>query len=163
MKHKRRFLLLAMLFVLACSGCTDLASKEIIQAVSTVPVQTKAFQATVTETKNPASAEELMKIGTISGTVVDFSDSGCRITPTQYEENVAYEAAPGYETELVTIGYGEGCTFQIANVNVQTGAVTYEPAGIENIVEQVSLVVCGEYDSDSVLQGKDVFIYRSVR
>lgn len=162
MKHKRIFLLLAMLFALACSGCAEPAPKEAKRTVPAVSAQTETIQSTVRETQYPASAEELLEIGIISGTVVECSDMGCRISPTRYEEGVAYEAAPGYETELVAISYGEGCTFQIANVNVQTGSVAYEPAGVKDIAAQTSLVIQGEYDDSGTVQGKTVYIYRSI-
>lgn len=163
MKYKRRFLLLTVLFALSCSACEDAAPTEATQPAATVSTQAEVIQQTaVPGNENPANAGDLLEIGTVSGTVVEFSDRECKLTPTQYEENMAYEPAPGYETELITVAFEEGYTVQFANVNVRTGSVTYAPAGIGDIGEQVSLVVCGEYDSDGILQGKRIFLYRSV-
>lgn len=167
MKQRRKIVLLVIALVLSCSGCAARGSRKSIPTVSGALVQTETVPTdhgvAAPERENPESAEKLLEIAAISGSVVEISNSGCKITPTRYEENVAYEAAPGYETELVMIEYCDGCTFQIANVNLQTGSITYEPAGVENVGRQMSLVVCGEYDEGGVLQGERVFIYRTVR
>lgn len=172
MKHKKGILLLLLLFVMVCTGCADDTDPQ--------ESQTEAYhqhsyalgqkedqpvnQATdVSEAENPASYGELLEISTFSGVVTEFWETGCKLTPIHYEENVAYSAAPENETEWITVAYQDTCTFQIANVNAQTGTVTYKGASIQDIEKQLSLVICGEYDSSNVLHGERVFIYRSVR
>ncbi len=96
---------------------------------------------------NPKSGEELFAISKVSGSVIDFFDSGCKIMPTHFEEEIAYEAAPGCEDEedSITISYDNNCVFQIAYANVQTGVIKYEAAKEEDIKKQTRLIVCGDY------------------
>lgn len=174
MKHKKRLLLLLMISVMTCAGC---GSRDPGEAAPQKP-WTEAYQehsqpreredqsanqaTAASETENPASYEDLLEISTFSGDVTETWETGCKLMPIQYEENIAYSAAPGYETECITVAYQDTCTFQIANVNIQTGAVFYEGANVQNIKEQQSLLICGEYDSSNVLQAQRVFICRFV-
>lgn len=107
MKHKKGSLLLLVIFVMVCASCGNRApdekapqepQTEVNRPFSDEPEQSKNLPAqqpsAAPENKNPASGQELLEISTISGTVVEFSEKECKITPTLYEENTAYEAAP---------------------------------------------------------------------
>lgn len=166
MNHKITALLTAALVVMACTGCGRPSREKTIpqerqtEAYSE-PGQTQEQPPQETEaSENPASYEKLLENSTFSGVVTEVWETGCNLTPIHSEGNVAYSAVPGYETEWITVFYQDACTFQIANVNVQTGAVTYKEASIQEIGKQQSLLICGEYDSGNVLQAENVFICR---
>lgn len=176
MKHKIIMLLTTMILVMVCGGCgQQLQNMNLSQQQEQQEQKQKQEQeqkqdtnasdlSENTENVNPANGEELFEISKLNGSVMEISDDGCKITPTHTEDDVAYEAAPGYESqeELITVTYDEGCTFQIAYVNIQTGAATYDTASISDVKKQTRLVICGEYDSDNVLHANLVFIYRNM-
>lgn len=112
---------------------------------------------------NPTDGDSLFAGCTLSGTVNEFSNDGCKLTPTIQEGNTASQAAPGYEeeSELVNIIYDEGCIFQIAYVNLVNGAVTYEASSTEDVKKQTSLIIYGTYDSGNNLVADHIYIYRS--
>lgn len=117
---------------------------------------------TVGTDENPADADKLFEISNLSGTVTEFSEDGCTLSPTiDSGDNVSYQAAPGYEDTFVSVVYNSDCTFQIAYVNIQTAAATYEPAAVENVKKQTDLILCGEYDEKDVFHASHVYIYRS--
>lgn len=177
MKHKIILLLIAMILVMSCVGCVnhspsgDYSQKPPAEVNNELPNEQGQNEnvpgnniAGDTEDVNPANGEELFEISDLSGTVTEFFDDGCKISPTIYEDDIAYEAAPGYEDqqEQVFITYGEECIFQIAYVNIQTGKTTYDTASVNDIKKQTRLIICGEYDSDNVLHADRVFIYRNM-
>lgn len=177
MKHKIILFLSILLIVSACVGCRnqtqnkDLSQKTQEQVNNENPNEDGQNKNTPdknissdTEAVNPTNGEDLFKISKLRGTVTDFCDNRCTITPTVEEGEVAYEAAPGYDAqqEHITISYADGCTFQIAYVNIQTGEVTYDTASLSDIKKQTNLVICGEYDSDNILHATHIFIYRNM-
>ena len=180
MKHKMILFFLMMMLLVTCAGCGSRSKPEAFQPEQSQPEQSQPEQQpeqqqpetqngetdkNSSEDVNPANGEELFTISKAQGSVTDFFDGGCKITPTQYDGDVAYEAAPGYENEddCITISYNGDCVFQIAYVNIQTGTATYETANAEDIKKQTSLIICGDYDNDNVLHATRIFIYRSVR
>lgn len=112
---------------------------------------------------SPADGNQLFAGCTLTGTVTEFSDDGCKITPTIQEGDLAYEAAPGYEdeAELINIIYDEKCSFRMAYVNRLNGAVTYDTASPEDVKKQTSLIIYGTYDSNNILVADHLYIYRS--
>ena len=169
MKYNKPALVIAVLFMMVCTGCGKLSPKETVppepqtetrHEISRNP--TMAQEAEALETENPEVYEQLLEMSTFSGDVTESWETGCKLAPIQYKESIAYSAAPGYETEWITVAYQDTCTFRFADVNVQTGAVFYEGANVQDIQEQQSLLICGEYDSSNVLQAKSVFICRFV-
>lgn len=167
MKNKIIFIFLAAVIMATCTGC----GKDRSGPISVDPPAATQDQPTVDVTpvtepaasaSNPASGDDLFTISKVSGTVLDFTDAGCTLTPTITDGNIAYQAAPGYEDQVnsTSISYSDGCTFQIAYINSQTGAVTYEDSSVENVKKQSNLIVCGDYDSNGVLNADRIFIYR---
>ena len=133
MKHKIILFLAAMLLAATCVGCGNQPHNDDIlldhqeQDTNLPSVKVPETNPSVENVENPAAGDGLFEISKANGTVVEFSDTGCKITPTHYDGNVAYEAAPGYEDqdESISVLYSQDCVFQIAYVNIQTGEVTY--------------------------------------
>lgn len=167
MKHKIIILLTTMILVMACVGCgKQPQSENFPQGQQQQEQDMNAGDKTIsgnTDNVNPETGEQLFEISKLNGTVTEISDNSCKITPTHAEDDVAYEVAPGYEDqeELITVTYDEDCTFQIAYVDIQTGAVTYDAASVSDVKKQTNLVICGESDSDNVLHANHIFIYRN--
>ncbi len=111
----------------------------------------------------PSEADELFELSNLEGTVTEFSEDGCKLSPTiESGDEEAYQAAPGYEDTFVSVIYNPDCTFQIANLSIQTSAVTYEPAAVKDVKKQTSLILCGEYDENEVFHASRVYIYRYI-
>ncbi len=169
MKHKKFLLLAIMVLVLTCAGCGQQAQKDhsdtvpATQAENSIPDEPgreEELPSAGTD-ENPADADELFEISNLRGTVTDFSEDGCKLSPTkEIGDYISYGAAPGYEDTFVSVIYNSDCTFQIAHLNIQTVAATYEPATVEDVKKQTSLILCGEYDENEVFHASRVFIYR---
>lgn len=168
MKYKIILLLTTMTLLMACTGCGKQTRSESLTPTQELEEQQEQDRdaddkkiSEETEKVNPANGDELFESSNLNGAVVEITNNGCKITPTYTQDDVAYEAAPGYENqeELITVAYDEDCTFQAAYINLQTNAVTYDAAAISDVKEQTSLVIYGEYDSDSILHASVVFIY----
>lgn len=167
MKHKNILLFAIMVLVLTCVGCGQQAQKgnsdtvPPTQAKNTDEQKKDDESAGIGTDENPADADKLFEISNLCGTVTDFSEDGCKLSPTKESgDNVAYQAAPGYEDTFVSVIYNSDCTFQIAHLNIQTVAATYEPATVKDVKKQTSLILCGEYDENEVFHASRVFIYK---
>ena len=169
MKHRMLFTLITVLLLLFCSGC---GNKPLDNNTSPNP-SAQISGGSTEESKenkenlavnNPETFKELSEICKLNGSVIEFSDSGCTISPTIQEDGLAYEAAPGNESQVkqVIVTYDESCTFQIVQVSLSTGAMAYEDAAIDDVKKQTGLFVAGEYDSESILHAEQVYIYRMV-
>lgn len=168
MKHKNFLLLATMVLALMCAGCGQQAQKDNSAAVPSTQAENTDEQkkddesAGIGTDENPSDADKLFEISNLSGTVTEFSNDGCKLSPTKNSgDNVSYQAAPGYEDEIVSIGYNSDCIFQIAHIDFHTAAATYEPATVEDVKKQTSLIICGEYDENGVLHASRIFIYRT--
>lgn len=170
MKHKIILFLAAMLLAATCVGCGNQPHNDDIlldhqeQDTNLPSVKVPETNPSVENVENPATGDGLFEISKANGTVVEFSDTGCKITPTHYDGNVAYEAAPGYEDqdESISVLYSQDCVFQIAYVNIQTGEVTYENATLGDVKKQTRIVICGEYNDSNVIHATHVFVYRQM-
>ena len=170
MKHKIILFLAAMLLAATCVGCGNQPHNDDIlldhqeQDTNLPSVKVPETNPSVENVENPATGDGLFEISKANGTVVEFSDTGYKITPTHYDGNVAYEAAPGYEDqdESISVLYSQECVFQIAYVNIQTGEVTYENATLGDVKKQTRIVICGEYDDSNVIHATHVFVYRQM-
>lgn len=170
MKHKIILFLAAMLLAATCVGCGNQPHNDDIlldhqeQDTNLPSAKVPETNPSVENVENPATGDGLFEISKANGTVVEFSDTGCKITPTHYDGNVAYEAAPGYEDqdESISVLYSQDCVFQIAYVNIQTGEVTYENATLGDVKKQTRIVICGEYDDSNVIHATHVFVYRQM-
>lgn len=166
MKPKVFLILITLSLLMFCAGCGNQTQQENMPPES--PAQTKGElqdedHSADALNENPQNGDELFEICKLNGTVTEFLDNGCKILPIISEGDVAYQAAPGHEDqqEQITVSYAEGCTFQIAYANLQTGKITCEDASVDDIKKQTELVICGEYDSDNTLLANRVFIYRT--
>ncbi len=155
MKHKNILLLAIMVLVLTCVGCGQQSPKD---NSDTVP-PTQAENSIPDE--NPSDGNKLFEISNLEGTVTEFSEDGCKLSPAiESGDHTLTSAAPGYEDKIVSVSYNSDCTFQVAHLDYQTSAATYEPATVEDVKKQTSLIICGEYDENDVLHASRVFIYR---
>ena len=167
MKHKNMLLLAILVLTLTCGGCGQQARKEppvMVPPTLTddpIPKKEDTFP-TVGTDENPSDADRLFESSDLQGDVTDFSEDGCTLSPTiEIGDNIAYQADPGYEDTFVSVLYHSDCVFQIAYVNHQTATVTYEPAAVEDVKKQTSLILRGEYDEKDVFHASRVYIYRS--
>lgn len=163
MKHKI-LLFVTMILVLACAGCgQDAGGNESQSGIGGAPTYgNNGFQ--TEDDENPSDANKLFEISKLSGTVYEFTETGCTISPTKEGgEGEAIQDAPGYEDTFVSIVYDPGCTFLIAHVDIQTAKATYETATAEDVKKQTSLIICGDYDENDVLHASRVFIHRMER
>lgn len=137
-----------------------------------------------TDTQNPSSsaqgnnslpedptdfndANTLLSLASIKGSVVDFSNDSCKISPTIYTDDgngggLAIGDAPGYENsdEFVTVHYNSDCIFKIAHMSLATGTVTYEDIDISDIKKQTSLIIYGDWSNKNNINATAVFIAR---
>lgn len=145
MKPKITFITTAVLTLVCLTGCS--AGRR--AATQTAPSQTETQQAS---DDNPADGDQLLAACTLTGTVIEFSDDGCQISPSFAEDELMYEAAQGYETEsdLVRVIYQEGCTFEIAAIDLISGSADYTSAGTDAVKKQTRVVIYGEYDSEII-------------
>ena len=96
--------------------------------------------------------DELITASDLQGSVTEFSDNGCTITPTTSSSDgnakIAEEAADGYEDEgaKVTIQYGDNCIFQRAVMSIGTGNATVSEAAKTDIKKKTSLLLYGNFD-----------------
>lgn len=194
MKHRMIYLLAIMITVLSCTGCGQQVQEDNSDSYTSPSVQTEAVtsdgqtqnsnadtapptqtentdakkkddvSATVDTDENPSDSDELFEISNLSGTVTEFFDDGCTLSPTiESGDNLSYQAAPGYEDTFVSVSYNSDCVFWIAYVDFKTSLVTYEPATIKDVKKQTSLILCGEYDENEILHADRIFIYRTDR
>lgn len=170
MKHRMIFTLITVLLLIFCSGC---GNKSLDNNTSPNP-SAQINGGSTDESKenkdnlavnNPETFDELSERCKLNGYVIEFSDTGCTISPTVCEGDLAYQAAPGNESQVkqVIVTYDESCTFQIVQVSLSTGAMTYEDADINDIKKQTGLFVAGEYDGENILYAEQVYIYRMVK
>ena len=166
MKHKAFLLFVTMVLVLACAGCGQQTPKESSDLNPPAPMQSnvQTDENDVPDSisiENPSDANKLFEISSLSGTVYEFTETGCTVSPTKEGgEGEAIQDAPGYEDTFVSVVYDSDCTFWIAHVDIKTATVTYESATAEDVKKQTSLILCGEYGENDVLHASRVFIHR---
>ena len=97
-------------------------------------------------------ADEMIAASDLQGSVTEFSDNGCIITPTTSSSDgnakIAEEAADGYEDEAekINIKYGDNCIFQRAVMSIATGKATVSEAAKADIKKKTSLLLYGNFD-----------------
>lgn len=125
-------------------------------------------QATANRT-DPAGAgdnregESLIRSSDLQGSVTEFSDSGCIVSPVTKEgENTAVVASPGNESEEtnVNISYKSGCIFQIAIIDLTTGKAEICEASVSDIKKQTSLLIYGDFEDPHNLAAAKIIIVR---
>ena len=176
MKQKLIYTMVTILLLGCLGGCQKPSSPpgKTDDAGSAVTTQADAFSSfqsgedrsgsAPSPDTDPADGARLFAGCALTGTVTEFSDSGCRISPTVQDGDIAYEAAEGFEDEakMVDVTYGPGCTFRIATANIATGELTYADAAPGDVKKQTRLVLYGEYDSENRLVADQVYLYRMI-
>ena len=108
--------------------------------------------------------DELITASDLQGSVTEFSDNGCTITPTTSSSDgnakIAEEAADGYEDESakVTIKYGDNCIFQRAVMSIATGKATVSDIDRADIKKKTSLLLYGNFDDTENFTAAKVMI-----
>lgn len=94
--------------------------------------------------------DKLIAAADLQGSVTEFSDNGCTITPvtSSNDGKSAEEAADGYEDEAekINIKYGDNCIFQRAVISIATGKDTVSEAAKADIKKKTSLLLYGNFD-----------------
>lgn len=103
---------------------------------------------------------------TVQGSVLEFSEDGCTITPVEAqvsgEGQEAIQAAPGEEDpeKNVLIHYQEGCLFQVVKINVAAGTTDFSDASVSDVKKQTSLIIFGEWTDSRSVKASRVYITR---
>lgn len=150
-----------MIFAAGICGCKEAAGENSPVTLSSAPFSSEALKGKAEE-ETPADANLLWEGAGISGTVMEFSEDGCSISPTKSEGDLAWSAAEGHESEgeIVQVLYSEDCVFRIANVDIITAKASYEPASREDVKKQTSVILYGDYDGDGKFRASRAYIYR---
>ena len=116
---------------------------------------------------NGNDADSLIFYSDVQGHVVEFSSTGCTISPAKTEEadgggQIMFEAASGYENEEdnVNIYYSDNCQFQLAKIDIATGKADISDVDISNIKKQTSLIIYGKWKDNHNIEATKVIITR---
>ena len=148
--------IIIILCTLALTGCGSGTSRE-------NPVDSSTEQGGTNQTSGGENmAEELLDTAALNGSVIEFTDSGCIISPVTTEDGgqSAIIAAAGHEDEAdsVNVQYQDDCVFQIAEVDVASGSADIRKASITDIKKQTILVIFGDYTDTENLTASKVII-----
>ncbi len=108
--------------------------------------------------------DELITASDLQGSVTEFSDNGCTITPVTSSNDgkakIAEEAADGHEDEgaKVTIKYGDNCIFQRAVMSIATGKAAVSEVAKADIKKKTSLLLYGNFDDTENFTATKVMI-----
>lgn len=176
MKKNKFFIGLAVaLCVLSFAGCgtSDKISDDTNNAYNTSnPTNANDSNAPVDESNDSLAdnqpegddGDSLIDLSAIQGSVVEFSDGACTITPVETSDDgeTAVAAAPGSENtdNNVTVHYQDDCIFQIAQISQATGKASISDADISDIKKQTSLILYGEWSDTYNLNATRVIIAR---
>lgn len=120
-----------------------------------------------THNTNGNGANALFDLSTMQGSVIEFSDIGCSVTPVSVDADgkTARVASPGNENEAETvhIEYLADCVFQIALINPSTSQAVIKDATIQDIKKQTSLIIYGDYEDAHHLTASKIIIARYER
>lgn len=117
-----------------------------------------------TDTSNEAQA--LLDSAALVGSVTDFQEGSFQVMADQTKDNgqTAVGAAPGMESESgmesTTVSYGEDCVFQIADIDINTQAVSLETASSSDVRKSTSVAVYGETQENGEIHAAKVLITR---
>lgn len=114
-------------------------------------------------TDEEVDAESLYASAAMKGSVVEFSNDSCTVSPavTEDDGNTGVIAAPGYESEdtNVMVTYQEGCVVQIATIYTSTGIAELEQASVSDIKKQASVFIYGSFEDTHHLSATKIIIY----
>ena len=107
-------------------------------------------------------ADSLYGSAAMTGSVVDFSDSSCTVSPAVPEDDgkTGVIAAPGYESEdtNVTVTYVEDCVVQIATIHTSTGVAELKQASVSDIKKQSSVIIYGNFEDTYHISATKIII-----
>ena len=156
MKRKTisKFILVG-LCVFALAGC----GKQVTDVPQT-PAQTTNENSSSNTVDN---TNEMLDSATLSGSVLDFTDNSCSVSPDELIDNGMKSSADGYENEdsAVTVNYNSNCTFVIATLNGETNSITNTTDGsASDVKKQSQIFVYGDYADTYTLNADKVIIAR---
>ena len=158
MKRKTisKFMLVG-LCVFALAGCGKQATD-----VPQTPAQTTNENSS---SDTAGNTDEMLDSATLSGSVLDFTDNSCSVSPDELIDNGAgmKSSADGYENEdtSVTVNYNSDCTFVIATLNGETNSITNTTDGsASDVKKQSQIFVYGDYEDTYTLNADKVIIAR---
>ena len=108
--------------------------------------------------------DKIIAASDLQGSVTEFSDNGCTITPVTSSNDgkakIAEEAADGYEDEAekINIKYEDNCIFQRAVMSIATGKATVSEAAKADIKKKTSLLLYGNFDDTKNFTATKVII-----
>ena len=116
----------------------------------------------LTDETNNTDGDSLISSSDLQGSVIEFSENGCVVTPVTNDGNTAAVAAPGNEKEEtnVTISYEPNCIFQTAVMNIATGKANISKAAVSDIKKQTSLLIYGSSEDAHNFSASKVIIVR---
>ena len=118
--------------------------------------------ATVGDTGDKVDADSLYGSAAITGSVVDFSDSSCTVSPAVTEDDgkTGVIAAPGYESEdtNVTVTYDEDCVVQIATIHTSTGVAELKQSSVSDIKKQSSEIIYAIFEDTYHISATKIII-----
>lgn len=111
-------------------------------------------------------SNDLLDSANMSGSVLEFTDSGCSVSQTTEIEGGegVMAAAEGYENEdnAVSVKYNPDCEFVIATMNIQSGTVTNVTSGsITDVKKNSNIYIYGEFVDTFNFNAKKVVITRT--
>lgn len=150
-------ILLVGLCVFALAGCGNSTSD-----VPQTPTQTTNENNNSSTTNN---TDETLDSATLNGSVLDFTDNSCSVSPAKLIENGAGSqiSADGYENEdnAVTVNYNSDCKFIIATLNRETNSITNTTDGsVSDVKKQSEIFVYGNYVDTYTLNADKIIITR---
>lgn len=165
MKNKKILIVLvSALCVLSLAACGTGGNDTSNRTDTQNPTAVQGNDSLPKDSDDSNDADSLHALATIKGTVIEFSNDSCLITPTRESEDgkLAIEDAPGHENPdtAVTVHYQSGCVFKIADINIKTGIVNYSDADISDIKKQTSLIIYGDWSNKNNVNATAVYIAR---
>lgn len=157
---------LCVLSLVACgTGGNDTSNRTDTQnPIQQNPTVVQGNDSLPKDSNDSNDSNSLHALASIKGTVIEFSNDSCLITPTRESEDgkLSIEDAPGHENldAAVTVHYQSGCIFKIANINIKTGIVNYSDADISDIKKQTGLIIYGDWSNKNNINATAVYIAR---
>ena len=150
-------ILLAGSCVFALEGCENITSD-----VPQTPTQTTNENNSSGTTND---TDEMLNSATLNGSVLDFTDHSCSVSPAKLIENGAGSqiSADGYENEdsAVTVNYNSDCKFIIATLNRETNSIANTTDGsVSDVKKQSEIFVYGDYVDTYTLNADKIIITR---
>ena len=111
-------------------------------------------------------AEDLYSLAAAAGNVVEFTETGCTVSPSVSENvdggEICYGAAPGMEDEEknITVTYRPDCVFQKVVINYVTGEKSVSEAKLSDVLKQSSLLIFGEFQDEKNILADKIMITR---